>query len=130
MEKVNIGIITPIRKLRFAYRTIFSEHIQSPARIVFEGPSIESISSNSCLRKAELLLLDYRLVYKNTALFFSLTNSYFTSSPIFLLVNQNEFSEAQRCKAYVHLFVTPDSDIMELFSQIRNFPKSVLLHSR
>lgn len=47
MEKINIGIITNVKKLLFAYRILFSEHVQSPAKLVLEALSLESVSSNS-----------------------------------------------------------------------------------
>jgi len=121
MERINIGIITNVRKLLFAYRTLFSEHINSPAKIVFEAPSIESISSNSDLNETpELLLLDYRLVFKDTALFFSLVNHHYPNMTIFLIVDQPYIREAQRCKKYIHSFLPPNLDVLQLFMRIRN----------
>ncbi len=39
MEKINIGIITNLRKLLFAYRVLFSEHIQSLGARAFGRPA-------------------------------------------------------------------------------------------
>ncbi|MGE8427796.1 MAG: hypothetical protein ACN6O7_07960 [Sphingobacterium sp.] len=121
MEKINIGIITSLRKLLFAYRILFSEHVQSPAKVVLEAVSLESISSNSLIHeKPELLLLDYRLIFKDTALFFSLLNDLYPNIVIFLIVDHTHMLEAKRCRQYIHSYLSPDVDILQLFTQIRN----------
>jgi len=122
MEKINIGIITNVRKLLFAYRILFSEHAQSPATVVLEALSLESISSNSHFNeKPELLLLDYRLVFKDTILFFSFINHFYPNTVIFLIVNQIHLQEAKRCKSFIHAYLSPHLDILQLFKLIRNF---------
>jgi hypothetical protein len=121
MEKINIGIITNLRKLLFAYRILFSEHIQSPANIVLEATSIDSISSNSHINeRPELLLIDYRLVFKDTALFFSFVNYFYPDTVILLVVHQTFLCEAKRCTNYVQSVLSPNLDINQLFMLIRN----------
>lgn len=124
MEKVNIAIISNVRKLRCAYRILFDQDSQSPARIVLEGPSIETFGSKiDGLGKIDLLFLDYRLVLNNTALFFSLLNDYFPRIPIFLILDKQHFKEAQRCTNYVTAFLSTDLHPAELFSSIRETAK-------
>jgi len=121
MEKINIGIITNVRKLLFAYRILFSEHVQSPANLVLEALSLESISSNSHFNeKPELLLLDYRLVFKDTILFFSLINHFYPNTVIILIVDETHLQEAERCKSFIHSYLSPHLDILQLFKLIRN----------
>ncbi|WP_313155768.1 hypothetical protein [Sphingobacterium multivorum] len=121
MEKINIGIITSLRKQLFAYRILFSEHVQSPARVVLEAASLESISSNSLIHeKPELLLLDYRLVFKDTALFFSLLNNRYPNLIVIVLVDQTQLKEAKRCQRFVNAYIAPNIEILQLFTQIRN----------
>jgi hypothetical protein len=121
MEKVNIAIISNVRKLRCAYRILFDQDSQSPARIVLEGPSIETFGSKiDHLGKIDLLFLDYRLVLNNTALFFSLLNDYFPRIPIFLILDKQHFKEAQRCANYVKAFLLIDLHPAKLFSSIRD----------
>ncbi len=122
MERINIGIITNVRKLLFAYRIIFSAHEQSPAEVVLEAFSLDSISSNSHFNeKPELLLLDYRLVFKNTLLFFSLIEHFYPHTVILLIVDQAHLQEAKRCKSFIHSFLSPNLDVLQLFKLIRNF---------
>ncbi|HAF37271.1 hypothetical protein [Sphingobacterium sp. UBA7038] len=121
MKKINIGIITSLRKQLFAYRILFSEHVLSPARVVLEAASLESISSNSLIHeKPELLLLDYRLVFKDTALFFSLLNNRYPNLIVIVLVDQTQLKEAKRCQRFVDAYVAPNIEILQLFTQIRN----------
>lgn len=122
MEKVNIAIISNVRKLRCAYRILFDQDSQSPVRIVLEEPSIETFGGKiDSLGKIDLLFLDYRLVLNNTALFFSLLNDYFPRTPIFLIVDKQHFKEAQRCTNYVKAFLSTDLHPAQLFSSISCF---------
>ena len=110
------------KKAAFCIPHTFSEHEQSPAEVVLEAFSLESISSNSHFdEKPELLLLDYRLVFKNTVLFFSLIDHFYPHTVILLIVDQAHLQEAKRCKSFIHSFLSPNLDVLQLFKLIRNF---------
>ncbi|WP_433900099.1 hypothetical protein [Sphingobacterium puteale] len=121
MEKINTALISSVRKLRCAYRILFEHDPQSPARIVLEGPSIETVGSRFFYPPdIALLFLDYRIVYKDSGLFFALTRTYFPSIPIILLVDNQQFSPSQHCRDSVSALFSVDSDPSTLFSLIRD----------
>ena len=121
MEKINIGIISNIRKIRLAFRTLLLEHPQSPAKIVLEGPSIETVGSQTYMAiKPEVLLLDYRLVFKDSNLFFALTRDLFGNIPILLLVDQFSSDQAKRCQHDIHSLLPIELDSTQLFATIKN----------
>lgn len=125
MEKINAAFISSVRKLRCAYRILFEHDPQSPARIVLEGPSIETVGSVLFYPPdIALLLLDYRIVYKNSGLFFALTRTYFPAIPIILLVDNQQFSVSQRCNDSVSALFSLDSDPSKLFSLIKEMAVS------
>lgn len=125
MEKINTAIISSVRKLRCAYRILFEHDPQSPARIVLEGPSIETVGSGLFYPPdIALLLLDYRIVYKDSGLFFALTRNYFPVIPIILLIDNQQFSASQRCRDSVTTLFSVDSDPSELFSLIKEMAVS------
>lgn len=120
MEKINTALISSVRKLRCAYRILFEHDPQSPARIVLEGPSIETVGSGLFYPPdIALLLLDYRIVYKDSDLFFALTRTYFPSVLIILLVDNQQFSASQHCRDSVSALFSVDSDPSKLFSLIK-----------
>lgn len=121
MEKINAAFISSVRKLRCAYRILFEHDPHSPARIVLEGPSIETAGSGLFYPPdIALLLLDYRIVYKDSGLFFALTHTYFPTVPIILLVDNQQFSASQRCRDSVSAVFFLDSDPSKLFSLIKD----------
>ncbi|WP_158655643.1 hypothetical protein [Sphingobacterium sp. HMA12] len=123
MEKINTAIISNVRKLRCAYRILFEHDSQSPARIVLEGPSIETVGSQLFYPdEIALLLIDYRIVYKDSRLFFSFTHDYFPDTPIVLLVEKEQFSASQRCRHDIDAILVIDSDPSNMFSLIRGIP--------
>lgn len=125
MEKINTAIISSVRKLRCAYRILFEHDPQSPARIVLEGPSIETVGSGLFYPPdIALLLLDYRIVYKDSGLFFALTRTYFPVIPIILLIDNQQFSASQRCRDSVSTLFSVDSDPSKLFSLIKEMAVS------
>lgn len=125
MEKINTVLISSVRKLRCAYRILFEHDPQSPARIVLEGPSIETVGSVFVYPPdIALLLLDYRIVYKDSGLFFALTRTYFPAIPIILLVDNQQFSDSQRCSNSVSAIFSVDSDPSKLFSLIKDMAVS------
>lgn len=119
MEKINIGIISNIRKIRLAYRTLFNEHPQSPARVVLEGPSIDTVSISPNI-SPQLLLLDYRIVYKDADLFFALTRDHFGNIPILLIADQANINQARSCDRFIRSLLAVELDPLQLFSHIRS----------
>lgn len=121
MEKINIALISNVRKLRCAYRILFEHDPQSPARIVLEGPSIETVGSPLCFaERIDLLLLDYRTVYRNERLFFALVQDYFPNIPIILLVERQQLAKLQHDQRHIEAFLPIDAQSAAIYTLITN----------
>ena len=127
MEKISIGIISNIRKIRLAYRTLINEHPQSPARVVLEGPSIDTISISPSI-SPQLLLLDYRIVFKDADLFFALTRDHFGNIPILLIADPANIDQTRSCDRFIHSLIAVELDPLQLFSHIRSSVEQYSYH--